>query len=157
MCMCCCRSSCLGACSRSSQGDCNTPCCVCIPYVCPQGIQDMLLQYLQLVMDFNTHDQAVLITVIGAGNFTVQVGASTGPALVGGMPMLCVTALLPGQSWWALLHTVRCATGCGLTLQTHLKQRCRWLGATSLGIDTHVAVCVLRAGLVVAVPHPDAG
>lgn len=38
-----------------------------------QGIQDMLLQYLQLVMGFNTVDQAVLITVLGAGNFVVQV------------------------------------------------------------------------------------
>lgn len=75
------RAAACGACSRSSQGDCNTSCCVCIPYVCPQGIQDMLLQYLQLVMGFNTHDQAVLITVIGAGNFTVQVGASAGPAV----------------------------------------------------------------------------
>lgn len=41
-----------------------------------QGIQDMLLQYLQLVMGFGTSDQAVLITVIGAGNFMVQVCAS---------------------------------------------------------------------------------
>jgi hypothetical protein len=52
-------------------------CCVFISHVCPQGIQDMLLQYLQLVMGFNSHDQAVLITVIGTGNFTVQVGGST--------------------------------------------------------------------------------
>lgn len=40
-----------------------------------QGIQDMLLQYLQLVMGFNTADQAVLITVLGAGNVVVQVSS----------------------------------------------------------------------------------
>lgn len=38
-----------------------------------QGIQDMLLQYLQLVIGFNTADQTVLITVIGGTNFVVQV------------------------------------------------------------------------------------
>jgi hypothetical protein len=35
----------------------------------------MLLQYLQLVMGFNTADQAVLITVLGAGNVVVQVSS----------------------------------------------------------------------------------
>jgi hypothetical protein len=45
---------------------------MCLLFV--QGIQDMLLQYLQLVMGFSTADQATLITVLGAGNFAVQVG-----------------------------------------------------------------------------------
>jgi hypothetical protein len=44
--------------------------------MCLQGIQDMLLQYLQLVMGFNATDQAVLITAVGAGTFVVQVGGS---------------------------------------------------------------------------------
>lgn len=51
----------------SVKGELTFVCCVL------QGIQDMLLQYLQLVMGFGTSDQAVLITIIGAGNFIVQV------------------------------------------------------------------------------------
>jgi hypothetical protein len=43
-----------------------------------QGIQDMLLQYLQLTLNFSTADTTVLITVLGAGNFFVQVGGCAG-------------------------------------------------------------------------------
>lgn len=42
-----------------------------------QGVQDMLIQYLQLVVGFNTSDQSLLITVLGAANLLVQVSAAT--------------------------------------------------------------------------------
>jgi hypothetical protein len=38
-----------------------------------EGIQDMLLQYLQLALGFNTADTSLLITILGGANFCVQV------------------------------------------------------------------------------------
>jgi hypothetical protein len=40
---------------------------------CLQGIQDMLIQYLPLGVGFNTADQSLLFTLLGAANLLVQV------------------------------------------------------------------------------------
>lgn len=60
-------------------------CCWCcllarLP-LCLQGIQDMLIQYLQLVVGFNTADQGLLFTLIGAANLLVQVCDGRSPVL----------------------------------------------------------------------------
>jgi hypothetical protein len=47
--------------------------CVAITGIVSEGIQDLLVQYLQLVVGFNTADQALLFTIIGAANLVVQV------------------------------------------------------------------------------------
>jgi hypothetical protein len=47
--------------------------CVAITGIVSEGIQDLLVQYLQLVVGFNTADQALLYTIIGAANLVVQV------------------------------------------------------------------------------------
>jgi hypothetical protein len=54
--------------------------CMAIVGVVSEGIQDMLIQYLQLVVGFNTADQSLLFTLLGAANLVVQVRGS-GPAL----------------------------------------------------------------------------
>ena len=38
-----------------------------------EGIQDLLVQYLQLVTGFTTADQGLLFVIIGAANLVVQV------------------------------------------------------------------------------------
>lgn len=63
--------------------------CMAVVGVVSEGIQDMLLQYLQLVMGFNTADQAVLITVLGAGNFVVQVSSRCGAGLLASCVSCC--------------------------------------------------------------------
>jgi hypothetical protein len=47
--------------------------CVAITGIVSEGIADLLVQYLQLVVGFNTADQALLYTIIGAANLVVQV------------------------------------------------------------------------------------
>jgi hypothetical protein len=47
--------------------------CMAIVGVVSEGIQDMLIQYLQLVVGFNTADQSLLFTLLGAANLVVQV------------------------------------------------------------------------------------
>lgn len=39
----------------------------------------MLIQYLQLVLGFNTSDQSLLIVSLGAANLIVQVGVEHSP------------------------------------------------------------------------------
>lgn len=41
--------------------------------VVQEGIQDMLVQYLQLKVGFDTADQGLLFTILGACNLAVQV------------------------------------------------------------------------------------
>jgi hypothetical protein len=53
--------------------------CMAIVGVVSEGIQDMLIQYLQLVVGFNTADQSLLFTLLGAANLVVQV-SWVGPA-----------------------------------------------------------------------------
>jgi MFS family permease len=46
--------------------------CMAIVGIVAEGIQDMLVQYLQLVVGFNTSDQSLLIVVLGGANLLVQ-------------------------------------------------------------------------------------
>eukprot|EP00879_Flechtneria_rotunda_P003588 GHRR01003823.1.p1 GENE.GHRR01003823.1~~GHRR01003823.1.p1 ORF type:complete len:579 (+),score=133.93 GHRR01003823.1:157-1893(+) len=46
--------------------------CMAIVGVVSEGIQDMLIQYLQLTVGFNTSDTGLMITIMGAANLVVQ-------------------------------------------------------------------------------------
>jgi hypothetical protein len=47
--------------------------CVAITGMVQEGIQDLLVQYLQLTTGFTTADQGLLFMIIGAANLVVQV------------------------------------------------------------------------------------
>jgi hypothetical protein len=47
--------------------------CMAVIGVVSEGIQDMLLQYLQVTLGYTTGDTTLLITILGAANFCVQV------------------------------------------------------------------------------------
>lgn len=46
--------------------------CMAVSGIIAEGIQDLLVQYLQLTVDFTPQDQGLLFTIIGAGNLLVQ-------------------------------------------------------------------------------------
>lgn len=68
--------------------------CMAIVGVVSEGIQDMLIQYLQLVVGFNTADQSLLFTLLGAANLVVQAALLPSMAYFLGERRLLITGLL---------------------------------------------------------------
>jgi hypothetical protein len=84
--------------------------CMAIVGVVSEGIQDMLIQYLQLVVGFNTADQSLLFTLLGAANLVVQVSwvlPARSPTCVSNSGMTVHNAVNAGLLW-TLLVLVAC-------------------------------------------------